>query len=216
MSNNNSQGGNNGSKPPKKAGKKSKKPAEAIYTAADRSGFSDADAQYIGPILDKIIKRDGGIDKDKLYAEVKARHGTENPHPLDKYYEWNDSTAADMWRLDYTGKIIRSVMITYKRNDEDWDSSCSSNVRAYHVVTRNYSKEEDKAPEPHRVYVGIPEIANDDALCEQVMEQVYRLLAQARNKVEAYETIFPAQMANFQNVVAAINALNNNSPGPQP
>lgn len=56
----------------------------------------------------------------------------EDPNsPLHALFEWNDSVAADRWRLQQARELIRSVKVVYREAD---DTNPAKSVRAWHAI----------------------------------------------------------------------------------
>jgi hypothetical protein len=68
---------------------------------------SKADAQVIGEALEAIRTRAGGELEPKDVVET-ARPAS---HPLHQHFEWDDSKAAEAFRLDQARSIIRIVRV---------------------------------------------------------------------------------------------------------
>lgn len=86
-----------------------------------------ADPQTIGDALDKIRMASGGELEPKAVVDT-ARDAR---HPLHPHFEWNDSVAADSYRLDQARGIIRIVRVV----DDDVSGGTS---RAFlSVIGRN-------------------------------------------------------------------------------
>ena len=66
-----------------------------------------ADAQVIGEALEEIRVRKGGELEPR--SVVESARSTD--HPLHVHFEWDDSAAADAYRLDQARSIIRIVRV---------------------------------------------------------------------------------------------------------
>lgn len=64
------------------------------------------DPQVAGETLQEIAKRDGLIKPQTVVDESRPRKA-----PLHSYFEWNDATAAEQYRLDQASKLIRCVRV---------------------------------------------------------------------------------------------------------
>lgn|SRR5574341_429674 len=88
-----------------------RKPKPKIVRASG-APFSDEDIKLIGTELIKIADkhRVGDfrlLDKKIVFAEVEA----DPNHPLRRFYDWNDRTAARTARVDRTHTLIMAVRI---------------------------------------------------------------------------------------------------------
>lgn len=70
-------------------------------------GAGQANPQVIGKALEEITEEAGGQLTPKAVVD-KARVKT---HPLHPHFEWNDSLAAESYRLDQARNLIRIVRV---------------------------------------------------------------------------------------------------------
>jgi hypothetical protein len=72
----------------------------------------DADPTVIGNELERIRSESGG----RLTPPAVVEEARNRRNPLHRYFEWNDKTAAEAYRLDQARELIRIIQI------EDTDS----------------------------------------------------------------------------------------------
>lgn len=89
--------------------------------------------------------------------------------PLHKYFEWDDSKAADEFRLQQARMLVISIRI-----------ESDNNIRAYESVVL----------EGKRLYVPIEEIKSDKSLYDQVLEAAMSEIIFWREKYQRYENLF--------------------------
>lgn len=70
-------------------------------------GAGQANPQVIGKALEEITDEHGGELTPKAVVD-KAR---DKKHPLHPHFEWNDSLAAESYRLDQARNLIRIVRV---------------------------------------------------------------------------------------------------------
>lgn len=109
------------------------------YTWKD--GFPDRgiEPQTVGERLELLRERHGGtLDPADVVADARRSRS-----PLHKFFEWNDSEAAEQYRLEQARKLIRAVVIIMPdlprrpvrafvsvRQDGDTERSYTSTVAA--------------------------------------------------------------------------------------
>jgi hypothetical protein len=97
----------------------------------------DADPNEIGAALDKIAaENDGKLSPQQVVERAHVRS-----HPLHQHFTWNDTAAADKWRLEEARSIIRSIVAVRPDVDGEeqapvrkWVSADDRNGVRYHSV----------------------------------------------------------------------------------
>lgn len=70
-------------------------------------GAGQANPQVIGEALAAIAEKHGG----QLHAKDVLEEARSKQHPLNVHFEWNDSIAAEHYRVDQARNIIRIVRV---------------------------------------------------------------------------------------------------------
>ncbi|UDL95488.1 hypothetical protein LGH83_04505 [Lichenihabitans sp. PAMC28606] len=94
------------------------------YFAAAGSAFTKRDAEVIGPQLEALAEA-GPIDERTIVEVARSPNS-----PLNRYFEWDDETAADKYRVGQAGSMMRSIRV---RVVEDGRPRVTS---AYKLVTK--------------------------------------------------------------------------------
>jgi hypothetical protein len=136
-----------------------------------------------------------GKDKIKIYGKIiyaltqKYERVTpelvvetaKNPKsPLHDYFDWNDKTAAEKFRLEQARLLLRSIIIVDHKNIE-------GKVRAFYNVS--------EPTEEGRTYVTLDRVLSEPDLREQVIEYAYAELEGWKERYKQYSefrTIFKA------------------------
>lgn len=63
-------------------------------------------ADVVGKTMEKIEKRDGKVTKESFLEESRPVDS-----PTHNMFEWNDTIAAEKYRLEQSGEIIRNIQI---------------------------------------------------------------------------------------------------------
>jgi hypothetical protein len=144
-------------------------PAAPRFVARDGSRISNAVAERVGPILDRLV-RDHGVATPELLLD-EARDPNSPAHDA---FTWDDSAAAVRWRIEEAKKLIRSIAIVV-------ESVEGPAPRAFLVVNRDG---EDG-------YVPLAVVMADIDLARQVIERAkneqaiwYRRHQQLRHAAE--------------------------------
>lgn len=144
------------------------------YKARNGRQFSDSDAQIIGEYLEKQFP-DGHIDVDLLVDLAKKRS-----NPLHRYFEWDDSTAAALYRRDQARKIVKSITIVIEGDD----------IPAYQSVVFT-----DEDGNKKRLYTDTETCIENEDLWQQVIAQALREADRWSMLYKRYEDLGPIHNA---------------------
>lgn len=136
-----------------------------VYAIKDGARVS-GDAQAIGEALERIRDRYG-----KLTAKTVLTEARKPKHVLHGQFEWDDSTAAEKYRLAQAGMLIRAVVVTFPEVDES--------PRAFLPVSVRIS--EDRV---ERRYEPLALVLGDSELSAQVLTEVRSGIAALRRKLD--------------------------------
>lgn len=85
------------------------------------------DPQVAGEELEKIrIRQNGRLESEDVVSAARPADS-----PLHPAFEWNDKKAAEKWRLEQAGHLIRSIVVTLD------DTGDREPVRAFVSVKRD-------------------------------------------------------------------------------
>ncbi len=90
-------------------------------------GLFDVPAQTAGEELERIYNKHGRVDKADVLEESRAEDA-----PLHPCFEWDDQKAAELYRLNQAGGIVRAL-VTVENERPQLD-----NVRAFAHVEHTY------------------------------------------------------------------------------
>lgn len=107
----------------------------AQYAWQPRSMIS-ADAQEIGERLEKI----GGKNNNRLSPKSVLKDARKKSSPLHKLFTWDDSLAAEKYRLGEARHIIRNITVVVEDLGED-----QAPVRAYYSISHKSLPESTEA-----------------------------------------------------------------------
>ena len=148
--------------------------AKPVFQWAKGAGGRIAvDAQTVGERLAKLgVKHDGSLTRDIVLSDAQ------NPKsPLHACFEWDDKVAANTYRLEQAGWLIRNIEVTYTTDNDDEPKS----IRAFVQVVR----EEDQKP----VFVSAQMAFADPMLREQVLTKAHKELVAWRQRYAQYKEL---------------------------
>lgn len=125
------------------------------------------DAQVVGEHLEKITNKHGGLNPHLVVKEAERKNS-----PLHACFTWDDTKAAEQYRLNEARKLIGSVMVVTQHIDEP--------IRAFHSVKVNTSSESDD--DTSRAYVSLDVALSDEEYRRQLLQQAVRDLNTWRKK----------------------------------
>lgn len=128
------------------------------------------DATAVGQALESI-----GPAITASSVVEKARSKKSVLHP---YFEWDDTTAAEEYRLVQARELIRAVVIVVE-NKKQPDSPIT--IRAYEHVER------EDGSSPKTAYIPITQVLADEELRTQVISRLYDTIAEAEATAKKYE-----------------------------
>ena len=130
-----------------------------IYKARQGAMFDDSEAQIIGETITKLKV----ITPENIVNEAKAKSS-----PIHKFFEWDNSKAAEQYRLQQARDLTNHIIITIETNNEQIET------KAFHSVSENGK----------RFYVtSVEAISNDDyrlQLLKQMIKTMEGLLEQMK------------------------------------
>jgi hypothetical protein len=157
-----------------------------IYKAADGSRLTNEQAHRYGVCIFDITNSQGG----NLTPQDIVSHAKSSTSPLHDFFEWDDTIAAQAWRLQQASYMMRSIHVVIKINERKETTRFLWNVR---------ESPADADDKPARVYVSINRVLAEEELREQVIEEALHQLTSWRARYKQYQ--------EFRGVVEAIEAL---------
>jgi hypothetical protein len=136
------------------------------------------DAQAVGERL-SALEADGRLTPDGVLRD--ARNDRSALHP---FFEWDDSKAAEKWRLEQAGHLIRSVTVTVDEQDEP------RTIRAFVPIS---------GADESRSYVSTMKALGDTEMRRQVLAQAHGELGAVARKYR--------ELKELSEVVAAIERV---------
>lgn len=140
-----------------------------------------ADAQKVGEELEKIEYKDAATVLEVARKNKKSE--------LHKCFEWDDSEAAEQYRLLQAGQILRALVTTEEVEDEGELKTVQ--IRALESV-RFASPDPDDTSRKPMTYVPTREALSIPALREQIMDRLENTIGEAETTAKNYAYLVPA------------------------
>ena len=152
-----------------------------IYKPVKGSSITIEQAQKFGERIGMIIEEnDGSIIAAQVVDDAKDRTS-----PLHDFFEWDDKTAAERYRLKQACYLLRSIEVVVKMKDGQENS-----VRAFHHVTIDDSFEKvAEQKKPDRVVVTVKRAMSEAGLRKQIIEGALRQLRAWQRKYKQYQEL---------------------------
>lgn len=126
-------------------------------------------AQVVGDELERIRQGNGGA----LTPEVTVENARPTNSPLHEGFEWNDSIAAEEYRLVQAREIIRAVEIV---PEEDKGAGVAPGIRAFVTL----------GPPASRSYFATYDVMADPAGRQEFLQRALRELRQWRQRYQQF------------------------------
>lgn len=138
------------------------------------------DAQAVGERLEAIKARASSLTPDLVVADARTPKS-----PLHSFFEWDNSIAAEKYRMEQAGHLIRSVQVTFEEVEAPQErqvrlidgpaapASQPAAVRAFVSITRG---------DGERSYESTATAMNDPAMRKQVLARAHMEMASVGRK----------------------------------
>lgn len=137
-----------------------------------KAGFrAKGDPEIVGRELEAIQEEHGSIAPELVVDKAKDKAS-----PLHGYFEWNNTTAANLYRVDQARYLIRAIAVKIERDDDD------------PIVTRAFV--EMKQEEAAGSYVSIAVVSQDEEMRKALVEQAMHDIAVFRQKYAVLVEVF--------------------------
>jgi len=140
------------------------------------------DAETAGTYIERIKRKRKGLTPQLLVIEAKSKKS-----PLHNCFEWNDTKAAELYRITQAQGILRMLVVEVKTDSQD------------PVQHRAFISPVETNQQDNTTYWTIAEVCNDEELSENYQKQLYQELKAVKEKIKS----FPI----FKDVVQAIEAI---------
>lgn len=147
-----------------------------IFRAAKGAQFEYEKAQIYGQELERIRKENGGV----LTPQLVLNEAKDKNNLLHDYFEWDNTVAADKFRINLARHLINHIEIVIVSNGTE------KQQRAYLNVTK---ANENNDEEVQRVYVTIEKALSEPELRKQVLANALREAEFWKEKYHDYKEL---------------------------
>lgn len=126
--------------------------------------------------LESIRKKDGNITPRSVVEKAKSKRSA-----LHRHFEWDDSVAAEKFRLEQARKVIRSIEIIHVQ-------APTVPAKAYSLVTRAPAKVQEPH-QPQKVYTSTEEALQDPVMRDELLGEAIRDAIAFRRRYAALQEL---------------------------
>ena len=145
------------------------------FKPSSGSHLGSKKAQIYGERLNELSQKQGEITPPIVLADARSPKS-----PLHNYFEWNNTKAAEKWRLEQAGDLIRSITVEVIKDNGD-----KEDVRYFFSV----SSENSTTSEPNAIYVSLNTIMTDADKRAEVITYAKRELQGWANRYQQYSEL---------------------------
>lgn len=145
------------------------------FQAVPGSHLSDEQAQVYGDRLTALEEKGNG----SLTPEAVLEDARDPKSPLHEYFQWNNKTAAEQFRLRQARYLLRSIQVVISTEDAE------HTVRAFHnvIVKQGESSEQ--------VYAGVVRVLSESELRAQMLSRALQEIERWRKRYATYQELLP-------------------------
>lgn len=125
-------------------------------------------AQTAGEEFERLYKKHGCLDPEDVVEESR-----EESAPLHCCFEWDDAVAAEKYRVNQAGDIIRALVAV----DDSEPKETAKSTRAFVHVQREY----------HPISI----VVNDEKMMKELLTSAKRDMTAFRDKYETLQELAP-------------------------
>jgi len=141
-----------------------------IYVAKNGSRLSNDDAALLGARFEALVDKHGLLNPEIVLEDARPASS-----PTHEYFEWDDATAANQWRVNQAHYYLRSIEVVREETESP------VRVRAFEVVRPD--------PEEDRGYTSYKVILGDKAMLAQVIARYERDLQNLHRQMQGWEEL---------------------------
>lgn len=159
-----------------------------IYRPANGSILSGEQAQQYGERLEILF----ASHNRELTAEDVLKDARKPESVMHDFFNWDDESAAEQYRLSQAKYLLRSIHVVIKREDNPDEELITRAIHHVHITEEEpQSVDGEEAPkeETRRVYVHINRILSEVDLRDQIIQEAMRQIVAWRARYKQYEEL---------------------------
>lgn len=162
------------------------------FVALRGAHINNQDAEILGPEIEAISVRDGGITPASIIERAQTPGTVLNAWDHAKgYFEWDDTKAARAHRETQARQLIKSIVIRVDTGEE------TLNTRAFYSIALD---------ERARRYLPVEQLAGDSEYVQQVRDRFHNELIRIDRDYRAFLR-FSEFSQSYRGVFEAIDAV---------
>jgi len=143
------------------------------FKATKGSILNQEQAQKYGERIHIIIEQNNGsVTAPDVLQDAKSKRS-----PLHSFFEWDNDTAANKYRLEQASYLLRSIRVVVKTNGDEEDIRAFFNVNA---------KSQTNTQTSERVYVSVKRVLDEKDLRKQIIAEALRQLEGWQKRYQQY------------------------------
>lgn len=147
------------------------------YIPRPGSGLSKDQAEVAGKSLSRLCNGTRVLKPQRI-VEVAKREA----HPLHEFFEWNNSLAAEKYRVHQARMLLSNILIQVETDDGQIEYRAFNNVRVEYVNG-------DGETEKKRGYVSVKTVLSTQDMMDQVLRDARRELRYWAKEIGKYEKL---------------------------
>lgn len=145
------------------------------YRAKKNGVLTAEQVMRYGPRVQVLADKNGG---QVTAADILA-DATKKKSPLHDFFDWDDTTAANQFRLSQARKMVQAIEIVY----ED-ASGNRRNSRAFHSIPVSGPS---RGHRPENAYIPVSRMMEDEEIRAEVIDQYRRRISALRRELRKIE-----------------------------
>lgn len=157
--------------------KKKPKTVTGKYVPMPSAKISVSQARIIGAEIDRLTKTRGCAKPEWIVDDARDEN-----HPMHDMFTWDDSEAAEQWRLEQARSLVRQVRVVFTEQPKREPLV----IRAFMSVKAS----DDEKSFDGRGYVPMYQVLQREDYKKQILNNAMQELREWKKRYEDYRTFF--------------------------
>lgn len=166
------------------------KTTRVSYKVRHGSPFREEDANVIGPELVRLAKENGG----KITAKLVLDSASDPTSPLHEFFDWDDESAANKYRLTQARTIIKCIQYDVKGGEK-----VEFDVGVWERIV-NAGELPEATPGPG--YVTMATVAETPTFEKQILHNAWKDMRAWKARYNKYKDSLGPEMKGIFNAIA--------------
>ena len=147
------------------------------YKAKPGARFNDEKAQRYGKEIEKLASKNGG----NLDTEQIVESSRDKKSPLHDYFEWNDSTAGELYRRTQARHLVNRIEVVIYEDGHETSMPIMINLKIIEEVGEKKSEK--------RTYFQTDIVMKNEVLFNQLLNEAEAELIGLKTKYKNYKEL---------------------------